>query len=123
MNRRKIIQYKSHLKELARNLRNNSTKTEILLWNELKKRKMKGFDFDRQKPIDEYIVDFYCKDLMLAIEIDGESHIGEEKYDKVRQQRLENLGVRFLRFNSLDVFYKLDKVVNEIEKWIDTNAK
>lgn len=123
MKRRKIIPYKPHLKELARNLRNNSTKTEILLWNELKKRKMKEFDFDRQKPIDDYIVDFYCKDLMLAIEIDGESHVGEEAYDKVRQQRLEKLGVKFLRFNSIDVFYNLDKVIKEIEKWIDENIK
>ena len=122
MNRRKIIPYKPYLKELARKLRNNSTKTEILLWHELKNKKMKGFDFDRQRPIDDYIVDFYCKDLMLAIEVDGESHIGEEEFDKRRQERLENLGVRFLRFNSMDVFYNLDRVVKEIERWIDNNA-
>jgi len=123
MKRRQIIPYKPHLKELARKLRNNSTKTEVLLWNEIKKKKMQGYDFDRQRPIDDYIVDFYCKDLKLAIEIDGESHIGEEEFDKVRQERLESLGVRFLRFNSLDVFYNLDKVVKEIEKWVDANAK
>ncbi|MBI1938483.1 MAG: endonuclease domain-containing protein [Ignavibacteriales bacterium] len=122
MNRRKIIPYKPYLKELARKLRNSSTKTEILLWHELKNKKMKGFDFDRQRPIDDYIVDFYCKDLMLAIEVDGESHIGEEEFDKRRQERLENLGVRFLRFNSMDVFYNLDRVVKEIERWIDNNA-
>lgn len=122
MKRRRIIPYKPYLKKLARKLRNNGTQTEILLWHELKNKKMKGYDFDRQRPIDDYIVDFYCKDLMLAIEIDGESHIGAEEFDKIRQERLESLGVRFLRFNSMDVFYNLDNVVKEIEKWIDANT-
>ena len=51
--------------------------SEVLLWNELKQKKMLGYDFDRQRPIDDYIVDFYCKALMLAIEIHGESHNSE----------------------------------------------
>lgn len=82
---------------------------------------MRGFDFDRQRPIDNYIVDFYCKDLQLAIEIDGESHIGKEKYDEERQKKLESLGVRFLRFDDVVVRYDLDGVVKAIEKWIDEN--
>ena len=69
-----IIPYKPYLKKLARQLRLNSTLSEVLLWNELKQKKMHGYDFDRQKPIDDFIVDFYCKRLKLAIEIDGESH-------------------------------------------------
>ncbi|MCL4549741.1 MAG: endonuclease domain-containing protein [Bacteroidetes bacterium] len=121
MMRRKIIPYKPHLKELARELRKNSTLTEIMLWNELKRKKVRGFDFDRQRPIDNYIVDFYCKDLQLAIEIDGESHYGNEDADEERQKRLESLGVRFLRFDDFDVRFKLDKVVSDIEKWIDEN--
>jgi len=121
--KRKIIPYKPRLKKLARKLRNESTLTEIMLWYELKGRKLRGYDFDRQKPIDDYIVDFYCKDLQLAIEIDGESHIGEEEYDKARQIRLESLGVRFLRFDSMEVRYNLDKVIKEIEKWIEENVK
>ena len=80
--RRKIIPYNPKLKEYARKLRKNSTFTEIMLWNYLKGKQMKGFDFDRQRPIDKYIVDFYCKDLQLAIEVDGESHYGNEKADK-----------------------------------------
>ncbi len=80
--RREIIPYNPKLKELARKLRNDSTFTEIILWNYLKKKQMRGFDFDRQKPIDNYIVDFYCKDLKLAIEIDGESHYGKEYKEK-----------------------------------------
>ncbi len=119
--RRKIIPYKPHLKELARELRKNSTLTEIMLWNELKRKQVRGFDFDRQRPIDNYIVDFYCKDLQLAIEIDGESHYGNEDADETRQKKLESLGVRFLRFDDSEVRFKLDKVVSDIEKWIDEN--
>jgi len=81
------------------------TLSEVLLWQELKGKQMLGYDFDRQRPIDEYIVDFYCKDLQLSIEIDGESHTHEEvaENDVVRQKRLEELGVRFLRFDDLEV--------------------
>ena len=62
--RRKISPYNPKLKPLAKALRKNMTFSEVLLWNELKQKKMLGHDFDRQRPIDNYIVDFYCKDLM-----------------------------------------------------------
>ena len=75
--KRNILPYNPALKDKARELRNNSTKTEILLWTFLKGRQLRGFDFHRQRPIDEYIVDFFCSELMLAIEIDGVSHIGQ----------------------------------------------
>ena len=84
---------------------------------------MCGYDFHRQKPLDNYIVDFFCNELMLAIEIDGLSHIGKEKYDKKRQQRLESLGIRFLRFEDEEVFYNIGKVLSDIEKWIKDNHK
>ena len=120
---RKIIPYNPALKEKARELRNNSTRTEILLWTFLKGKQLRGYDFHRQKPIDEYIVDFFCNELMLAVEIDGVSHIGKELYDTKRQNRLEKLGVTFLRFNDEDVFYNCDYVVKEIEKWIDNYTR
>jgi very-short-patch-repair endonuclease len=123
MKRRKIIPYNPKLKELARKLRNDSTYTEILLWDYLKGKRMRGYDFDRQKPIDNYIVDFYSKDLFLAIEIDGESHYGKEKRDAKRDKRLNELDVTVLRFDESDIRYKLDKVIETIEKWIDENAK
>jgi len=82
MKRRKIIQYNPKLKELARKLRNDSTYTEIMIWNYLKGKQMRGFDFDRQRPIDNFIVDLYCKNLRLAIEIDGESHYGNLERDR-----------------------------------------
>ena len=123
MKRRKIIPYNPKLKEFARKLRKDSTFTEIMVWNYLKKKQMSGYDFDRQKPIDNYIVDFYCKDLSLAIEIDGESHYGNTERDKKKDKRLNELGVTVLRFDDLDVRYKLDKVLETIEKWIDENVK
>lgn len=84
---------------------------------------MCGYDFHRQKPLDNYIVDFFCNELLLAIEIDGLSHIGKEKYDEKRQQRLESLGIKFLRFEDEDVFYNIGKVLDDIEKWIKDNVK
>jgi very-short-patch-repair endonuclease len=119
--RREIIGYERYLKELARKLRQNMTLGEVLLWQRLKRKQIRGYDFDRQRPIDRYIVDFYCKDLKLAIEIDGSSHDGEEAKinDGIRQERLESLGVRFLRFTDADVKQNMEMVVGSIELWID----
>ncbi|MEQ8425587.1 MAG: DUF559 domain-containing protein, partial [Cyclobacteriaceae bacterium] len=118
---RKILPYNPSLKAKAKELRKNMTLSEVLLWNELKQKQLKGFDFDRQRPIDEYIVDFYCKDLMLAIEVDGDSHDSKEaqRYDKARQERLESMGVRFLRFDDHDVKKDIGWVLEEIEEWIE----
>jgi very-short-patch-repair endonuclease len=119
--RREIIGYERYLKELARKLRQNMTLGEVLLWQRLKRKQMRGYDFDRQKPIDRYIVDFYCKDLKLAIEIDGSSHDGEEAKinDEIRQERLESLGVRFLRFTDADVKRNMEMVVDSLDHWIE----
>jgi very-short-patch-repair endonuclease len=121
--KRKIIPYNRKLKLLARKLRQNMTLSEVLLWNELKQKKMLGYDFDRQRPIDEYIVDFYCKELFLAIEVDGDSHDTDEAQhkDQIRQKRLESLGVSFLRFENLEVKRNMNNVLKEIESWIENN--
>jgi very-short-patch-repair endonuclease len=121
MKRRKIIPYNPKLKEYAKKLRKDSTFTEIMVWNNLKGKQVRGFDFDRQRPIDNYIVDFYCKDLNLAIEIDGESHYGNEKRDEEKDKRLNELGVSVLRFDDMQVRHQLDKVIKEIEEWVDEN--
>ena len=119
--RRKIIPYNPKLKQLARSLRNNSTLSEVLLWKYLKGKQMKGYAFHRQKPIDNYIVDFFCPELMLALEIDGISHDGKEKniYDEERQRRLASLGVSFLRFRDIDIKNNIEGVLIRIEEWID----
>ena len=114
--KRKIIPYKPYLKELAKKLRNNMTLSEVLLWNEIKQKKINGYDFDRQKPIDDYIVDFYCKKLQLAIEIDGDSHDSEEAFNKdnERQIRLESLGVHFIRFDDIEVKRNMNNVLRAL---------
>jgi very-short-patch-repair endonuclease len=116
----KIIPYNPSLKPLARKLRKEMTFGEVLLWNELKEDKLWGLDFDRQRCIDNYIVDFYCKDLMLAIEIDGMLHNHEEAFDKdaKRQQKLESFGITVIRFSEADVKHDMVNVMRGIEKMI-----
>ncbi len=117
------IYYEKHLKEKSRELRKNSTLSEILLWNELKGRKMLGYQFMRQKPITNYIVDFYCSKLKLVIEIDGSSHYGKEEKDKIRQKEIEQQGLSFLRFDDLDIKFKMEEVLSEIKKWIEEHGQ
>ena len=117
MKRKIILPYNPILKDLAKELRNSSTLSEVLLWKQLKGRQVLGYDFDRQKPIDDFIVDFFCNELMLAIEIDGETH----NY-KIRQKRIEGLGVRFLRFTDEEVKQNIEGVVAVIERWISEDG-
>lgn len=119
MPRRKIIPYNPKLKQLARDLRNNSTKSEVILWTYLKGKQIKEYDFHRQKPIGNYIIDFFCNELMLAIEIDGESHYGNEDKDKIRQQEIEKFDIDFLRFDDSEIFYNLENVIKTIKDWIE----
>jgi len=118
MSKRKIIHYDPKLKYLARNLRNNSTLAEILLWNHLRAKKMLGYQFLRQKPLDKYIVDFFCYELMLAIEVDGVTHDYKYEYDVKRQKRLESLGIRFIRIHDIEIMQNIDGVIQMIEQWI-----
>ncbi|MDZ7606454.1 MAG: endonuclease domain-containing protein [Cyclobacteriaceae bacterium] len=124
MNRRRIIPYNAKLHPLARKLRKNMILAEILLWQELKGKQLLGYDFDRQIPIDNYIVDFYCKELQLVVEIDGSSHTNKDNAmkDELRQQRLESLGIHFLRFDDLDVKQNIKYVLNSIHEWIVANT-
>jgi very-short-patch-repair endonuclease len=117
--KKKIVPYKPALKKTARKLRKNMTLGEVILWQHIRRRQLKGYQFLRQKPIANYIVDFYCKELKLAIEIDGESHVGREKKDRERQRRIEAMGVRFLRFQDSDVKNDVGEVLSAIEHWID----
>ena len=79
---------------------------------------MMGYDFHRQKPIDEYIVDFFCTRLKLIIEIDGESHSDRDEEDQKRQERLESIGFHFLRFWDFDVKKNMEGVILTIREWI-----
>jgi len=109
-----IIPYNPKLKNLARQLRKNSTLAEVLLWQNIK-RKSYGYEFHRQVPIDEYIVDFYCHELHLAIEIDGYTHDYNFDKDEKRQKNLENLGISFVRFSDYDVKRNINDVLRALE--------
>jgi very-short-patch-repair endonuclease len=116
-----FIPYNKSLKEFSRELRNNSTLSEVLLWQELRAGKINGFKFNRQKPLGRYIVDFYCKKLNLVIEVDGESHYHDNApiRDQVRQEALEKMNLSFLRFDDHDVKKNMRFVLNEILDFID----
>ena len=114
------IYYKPYLKELARQLRNNATKSEIRLWQKLKRDQMCGYDFHRQKPIDRYIVDFFCNKLRLAIECDGYSHEILEVFQKdtTKTKRLNELGIHVLRFSDRQILHDMENVLRAIEWYI-----
>jgi len=108
------------LKQLARDLRNNSTKAEVILWLKLKSKQMYGYDFHRQKPIDNHILDFFSQELMLGIEVDGYSHGIVEVYDKdvVKEDKMKNLGIEILRFTDDQILRVMDNVLRAIEVYI-----
>jgi very-short-patch-repair endonuclease len=120
MSKRKIIPYNPKLTALGRKLRNESTETEIYLWLKLKGKQMYGYDFHRQKPIDNYILDFFCYDLLLGIEVDGYSHEILEVYnkDRIKQKRMNELGITILRFSDFEVLKDMENVIRAIEFYI-----
>ena len=120
MLKKKIIPYNKNLKPLAKKLRNESTKSEIRLWQELKHKKMRGYDFHRQKPLLNYIVDFYCPAIHLAIELDGYSHHFTEviEKDEEKELALQKVGVSILRFQDSEVMKDMPNVLRAIEGFI-----
>ncbi|PWN05297.1 endonuclease domain-containing protein [Rhodohalobacter mucosus] len=115
--KRPIISYNPKLKKLARELRNNSTMSEIILWKHLKGRQMYGYDFHRQRPVDQFIVDFICSELWLVIELYGYSHLLEVQAaaDIARERRLQELGLNVIRFWNEEVLKDIDYVLGAIE--------
>lgn len=111
------LHYNQKLARIARNLRKAENLAEVLLWKELRAKKL-GYQFLRQRPIGNYVVDFYCSTLNLAIEVDGISHDSKIDDDTDRQRTLESLGIKFLRFVDSDVRYNLDSVLREIRDFI-----
>ena len=120
VSKRKIIPYNPKLKLLARDLRNNSTKSEITLWKQLKGKFMDKYDLHRQKPLDNYIADFFCHELKLVIEIDGETHNWEETQQKdfAKECRLNELGLNVLRFSDDNVFKHLEATLDTIKDYV-----
>jgi very-short-patch-repair endonuclease len=111
-----MLPYKKGLKKFAQQLRENMTDSENHLWWKIKTKQVNGLIFYRQKPIGDYIVDFYCPKAKLVIEIDGSHHfIGETiEYDRIRDDYLSSLGLKVLRFTNNDVLKNVKGVLEKI---------
>ena len=105
------LPYNPKLKERARELRKAGVLSEILLWKRLKNGQFKGYDFDRQKIIGNYIVDFYCANCNAVIEIDGGSHDGKIEYDAIRDLYLSGLGLKVIHIDDKAVKDELEYVM------------
>ena len=112
--------YNNKLSLLANGLRNKSTFGEVILWTQvLKNKRMKGLQFNRQFPIENYIADFICRKIKLIIEIDGYSHQFKYTEDAIRDERLKELGYSVLRFTEYQVKNDLQNVIRSIENFIE----
>ncbi len=112
------LPYNPKIKQRARELRQAGNLPEVLFWMQVTKGGFHKIDFDRQRVIGNYIVDFYVKKLGLVVEIDGESHIGKEDYDREREDYLISLGLRVYRIKVEDVMQRLPEVMNALEEHI-----
>jgi len=114
-----------HTKAQRKYLRNNMTKAEVILWSKLKGRNLLGYKFRRQHGIGDYIVDFYCPELNLAVEIDGESHYTPkgQAHDEQRQNYLSNLDINTLRFTNPQIKKNLDGVIKKIISFVQQKNK
>jgi len=102
------------VQERARQLRCQMTEAERRLWRHLRRKKLDGLRFRRQHPLDRFIVDFYCVEHRLVIEVDGAIHTAQAEYDKARAEWLEARGYRILRFTDQEVHCQLHNVLEAI---------
>ena len=107
----KSLPYNPALRDKAKALRKAGILHEVLLWQELKANKLNGLDFDRQKIIGNYIVDFYCAEKATVIEVDGSSHENKQLEDTERDQYLKSLGLTMIRLLAKDVLQNKEGVV------------
>ena len=96
------------------------TDAERHLWTKIRMKQLKGYQFYRQKPIGDYIVDFFCPKAKLVTEVDGSQHLSDEmtKDDRVRNEYLSGLGLRVLRFTNTDVLTRIERIIESIEEEI-----
>jgi very-short-patch-repair endonuclease len=114
-----FLPYNKNLTALARENRSNPTKAESKIWQEvLRMRQFASYKFLRQKPIGGYIVDFYCSELRLVIEIDGDSHAETFEYDAERTKLLNSLGLHVIRYTNDDVLRNIEGVYEDLSQRI-----
>jgi very-short-patch-repair endonuclease len=109
--------------QAARILRKNMTSYEKLLWEKLRLKQLCGVRFRRQHPIDFFIVDFYCHEARLVVEIDGEIHIQQREYDDGRSAEMERYSIKVIRFTNKEVGSNIENVVKRIENEIKNRTK
>ncbi|MFP9113863.1 endonuclease domain-containing protein [Flavobacterium sp. RHBU_3] len=109
------------LKDWSKKLRKTGNYPEVVFWKQVNRKKFHNIDFDRQRIIGNYIVDFYIKSLGLIVEIDGTSHNDKEAYDSRRDNFLQSLGLKVYRISYLRVLHDLDNVIVELENFIIKN--
>jgi len=107
-------------KARAAELRKNMTQAEKILWQQLRNRKVRGLKFRRQHPVDIFILDFYCHERKLAIEVDGEIHNleNQREWDENRTFVLNEFGIQILRFSNDDVIDQTERVINSIKEFV-----
>ena len=115
------LPYNPKLKERAKALRYAENLSEVLFWMQVHKNHFYKIDFDRQRIIGNYIVDFYVKKLGLVVEIDGVSHEGKEQYDAEREHYLKSLGLKIFRIPVVEVLQNMSKALTDLENFIIEN--
>jgi very-short-patch-repair endonuclease len=120
-----MLKYNPQLKTRARALRSNLTDTEQRLWSRLRGKQVLGIQFYRQRPIGNYIVDFYAPTKRLVIELDGGHHLdtAQASYDRRRSEYLAKLGLKVLRFDDRQVLLELDSVVQVIFRAVNESLE
>jgi very-short-patch-repair endonuclease len=115
-----FLKYNSNLKKTGRKLRNNLTDAEKILWSKIRKRQIKNYQFLRQRPIGNYVVDFYCKEAKLVIEVDGGQHFEDKniKNDELKEDFLKKQGLKIMRFTNLDILKNIENVLEKIYREI-----
>ena len=97
---------------------------EVILWSRLKGKQLEGYKFRRQYSVKNFVIDFYCPELKLAIEVDGDSHYTEDTFlsDRERQSLIEDFGIQFLRFTNREIYENLEGVLLKIAGWLKRNT-
>ena len=115
-----MLSYDKQLKTLSQHLRKNMTDAENMVWLKLGRKQLKGYQFYRQKIIGNYIVDFYCPNANLVIELDGGQHYSEmgQAKDRTRDDALKKMGLKVLRFSDRDVFENMGGVMEEVWSYL-----
>jgi len=115
---------RNSMKERRQILRRKTTKPEIILWSKIRRKQLDGFRFRRQYSVNEYVLDFYCSELKVGIEIDRENHerIELKEYDSEREEVIKLFGISILRFTNKEVIDHIDNVLEKIRDTVKSRS-